>query len=60
MNVYDDDQTYPLEPENLFYYLFGICEKNCIATINLTNKQSILFVKLPTETEAVWSKFKTL
>lgn len=49
MPVYDDDQTYPLEPENLLLYLFGISEKNCLVCLNLANSESSVFIKLPTE-----------
>lgn len=54
------DQHYKLGQENLFQYLFGINEQDCIGIIEVETRKTYLFVKLPTDQQAVWEKFKTL
>ena len=59
-SIYDDDTEYLLSPENLFLYLFGICEPNVFGMIQLNNGNATIFVDLPDPTKTFWEKFKSL
>ena len=59
-HVYDDDTDYLISPENLFYYLFGINERNVWGFINLENGKSTIVVDVPDLKDQVWEKLKSL
>lgn len=59
-SIYDDDTEYLVSPENLFYYLFGISEPNTYATIELSNGNTTVFLKVPDLTKTYWMKIKSL
>ena len=58
--IYDDDMTYPVVPENFFYYLTGCADANTYAIYKVQEERIYLFVKLADATKSFWEKHKTV
>lgn len=58
--IYDDDTTYPVVPENFFYYLTGCYEPNTYAVYDVMGGKIMLFVKVVDSVKAFWEKHKTI